>query len=101
MPHAFLTTYSSANFSAETAFMNRGAARPTVTRALELGDTDGETVWCKGYHGDWFLNNAARRRPHDGVLRAWYDFASPSPGPLWEMLKPKQSNEGFLQDRPG
>ena len=44
--------------------------RSTVTRALELGDTVGG---AKDYHGDWFLNNAARRRPHDGVLRAWYD----------------------------
>ena len=75
--------------------------RSTVTRALELGDTVGG---AKDYHGDWFLNNAARRRPHDGVLRAWYDCVhavSVSRPVMGDAEKPeltKQFNEGYKTD---
>lgn len=75
--------------------------RSTVTRALELGDTGGG---AKDYHGDWFLNNAARRRPHDGVLRAWYDCVhavSVSRPVMGDAEKPeltKQFNEGYKTD---
>merc|ERR1712153_286399 len=53
---------------------------------------------------DWFLNNAARRRPHDGVLRAWYDCVhavSVSRPVMGDAEKPeltKQFNEGYKPD---